>query len=172
MSAEKYKRKLAAVLSASAEGYNRLMGEDEAATLQTLKAHRQAMCSLVEKHQGRVVDSEGDRLLAVFTSAAEAVQCAIETQEQLRARNEGLPEGGGILFRIGVHLGDVTEEEGKAPGDGFQVAALLEEMAGAGGICISGSAYLQVKGRLKAEYELLESIAFKTSRNRSVPIAF
>ena len=131
------------------------MGEDEAATLQTLKVHRQAICSLVEKHQGRVVDSNGDRLLAVFDSAAAAVQCAMETQEKLRARNEGLPEGGRIPFRIGVHLGEVTEEEGKAPGDGFQVAALLEEMAGAGGICISGSAYLQVKGRLKAEYEPL-----------------
>jgi len=131
------------------------MGEDEAATLQTLKGHRQAMCSLVEKHQGRFVDSEEDRLLAVFDSAAEAVQCAIEIQEQLGARNEAFPEAGRIPFRIGVHLGEVTEEEGNVRGEGVQVAALLEGMAGVGGICISGSAYLQVKGRLKAEYESL-----------------
>jgi len=149
------KRKLAAILSASAEGYSRLMGEDEAATLQTLNAHRQTMCSTIERHQGHVVDSEGDRLLAVFDSAAEAVQCAIDIQEQLRVRNEALPAGGGIPFRIGVHLGEVTEEEGNFLGDGVQVAAMLEGMAGAGGICISGSAYLQVKSRLKAEYEPL-----------------
>ncbi|TFH30475.1 MAG: adenylate/guanylate cyclase domain-containing protein, partial [Deltaproteobacteria bacterium] len=152
---EKQKRKLAAVLSASAVEYGRLMGEGEASTLQTLKVHRQVMYSLIEKHQGRVVDSPGGGLLALFDSATEAVQCAIETQEQLRARNEALPSGGGIPFRIGVHLGEVTEEEGKILGDGVQAAALLEGMAGAGGICISGSAYLQVKGRVKAEYEPL-----------------
>ena len=155
MSAEQPKRKLAAILCAGAEGYSRLMGEDEAATLQTLKVHRQVICSLIEKHQGRVVDSPGGSLLAMFDSAAEAVQCAIDIQEQLRSRNEALPSGGGIPFRIGIHLGEVTEEDGKVLGGGFQVAALLEEMAGAGGICISGSAYLQVKGRLKAEYEPL-----------------
>ncbi|TFG55745.1 MAG: adenylate/guanylate cyclase domain-containing protein, partial [Deltaproteobacteria bacterium] len=94
-------------------------------------------------------------LLALFDSATEAVQCAIDIQEQLRARNEALPSGGRIPFRIGVHLGEVTEEEGKVRGDGVQVAALLEGMAGAGGICISGSAYLQVKDRLKAEFEPL-----------------
>jgi adenylate cyclase len=155
LSAEKYKRKLAAVLSASAEEYGRLMGEDEAGTLQTFKGYRQAMCSLIEKHQGRVVDSPGGSLLAMFDGAAEAVPCAIEIQEQLRALNEVLPEAGRTPYRIGVHLGEVTEEEGTVRGEGVKVAALLEEMVGAGGICISGSAYLQVKGRVKAEYESL-----------------
>jgi len=155
MSPEEQKRKLAAILSANVEGTSRLVGEDETRHFPTLKSHREAMSPFIEKHQGRVVDSEGNRLLAVFESAAEAVQCAIEAQEQLRSRNEALPEGGGIPFRIGVHLGEVTEEEGKVRGDGVQVAALLEGMAGAGGICISGSAYLQVKGRVKAEYESL-----------------
>ena len=155
MEPEQHKRKLAAVLSASAEEYGRLMGEDEAGTIQTLKVHRQVICSLIEKHQGRVVDSPGGSLLAMFDSAADAVQCAIDIQEQLRSRNEALPSGGGIPFRIGVHLGEVTEEEGKVLGDGVQAAARLEGLAGAGGICISGSAYLQVKGRVKAEYESL-----------------
>lgn len=131
------------------------MGEDDAGTLQTLKAHRQAMRSLIEKHNGRVVDSPGSSLLAAFESVVEAVQCAIEIQEQLRARNEALLPGGGIPFRIGVHLGEVTEEEGKVLGEGVQAAARLEALAGAGGICISGSAYLQVRGRVKAEYESL-----------------
>jgi class 3 adenylate cyclase len=91
----------------------------------------------------------------MFDSAAEAVQCAIDIQDQLRSRNEALPSGGGIPFRIGVHLGEVREEEGKVLGDGVQAAARLEGLAGAGGICISGSAYLQVKGRVKAEYDSL-----------------
>ena len=83
------------------------------------------------------------------------MQCAMEIQEQLRARNEALPQEGRIPFRIGVHLGEVTEEEGKVRGDGVDVAARLEGLADAGGICISGSAYDQVKGRLKAGYESL-----------------
>jgi len=82
LSAEKYKRKLAAVLSASAVEYGRLMGEDEAGTLQTLKGHRQAMCSLVEKHQGRVVDTRGDNLLAEFASVVDALECAVGIQKE------------------------------------------------------------------------------------------
>jgi adenylate cyclase len=155
MSPEKQKRKLAAILSANAEGESRLLGEDEAATLQTIKIHRQVMCSLIENHQGRVVESQGGSLLAEFESEVEAVQCAMEIQEKLRARNEALPEEGKIPFRIGVHLGEVTEEDGKVRGDGVDVAVRLEGLADAGGICISGSVYGRVKGRLKAEYESL-----------------
>jgi adenylate cyclase len=107
------KRKLAAILSAGAVEYGRLIGEDEVVSLQILNAHHQIMCSQVEKHQGRVADSPGGSLLGVFESVVVAVQCAIEIQEQLLVRNEALPAGGGIPFRIGVHLGEVTEEEGK-----------------------------------------------------------
>jgi adenylate cyclase len=155
LSAEKYKRKLAAVLSASAVEYGYLMGEDEAATLQTLKVHRQLMCSLVEKHQGRVVDTRGDNLLAAFASVVDALECAVGIQKELKGRNEELPKERRMPFRIGIHLGDIIEEEGKIYGDGVNVAALLDSLADGGGICISGSAYLQVKGRLKAEYESL-----------------
>ena len=93
--------------------YDRLMGEDEARTLQTLKVHRQVMCSLIEKHQGRVVDYPGGDLLAEFDSAVDAVQCAVDIQEQLKARNEALPQERRMPFRIGIHLGDMMEEEGK-----------------------------------------------------------
>jgi adenylate cyclase len=155
LSAEEQKRKLAAILSANAAGPSRLMGKDEAATLQTLKDRRQATDPLIEQHRGRVVDSPGSSLLAEFESVADAVQCAIEIQEQLRARNDALPEPDRILFRIGVHLGEVTEEAGTVRGEGVDVAALLEEMADAGGICISGLVYGQLKGRLKAQYESL-----------------
>jgi adenylate cyclase len=91
------------------------------------------MCSLIEKHQGRVVDSPGGSLLAEFASVADAVRCAMEIQEQLRARNEALPQAGRIPFRIGIHLGEVTEEEGKVRGGEADVAARLEELADAEG---------------------------------------
>ena len=153
MSAEKYKRKLAAVLSASAEEYGRLMGEDEAGTLQTLKGHHQVMCSLVEKHQGRVVDTRGDNLLAEFASVVGALECAVEIQKELKGRNEELPKERRMPFRIGIHLGDVIEEEGKIYGDGVNVAALLDSLADGGGICVSRSAHDQVKNKLDVGYQ-------------------
>jgi len=153
LSAEKPKRKLAAILSASAEGYSLLMGEDEAATLQILKGHRQAMCSLVEKHQGRVVDTRGDNLLAEFASVVGALECAVEIQKELKGRNEGLPKERRLSFRIGIHLGDVIVEEGKIYGDGVNVAALLDSLADGGGICISRSAHDQVKNKLDVGYQ-------------------
>jgi len=153
LSAEKYKRKLAAVLSASAVEYGYLMGEDEAATLQTLKGHRQVMCSLVEKHQGRVVDTRGDNLLAVFASVVDALECAVGIQKELKGRNEELPKERRMPIRIGIHLGDIIEEEGKIYGDGVNVAALLDSLADGGGICVSRSAHDQVKNKLDVGYQ-------------------
>jgi adenylate cyclase len=153
LSPEKPKRKLAAILSASAEGYSRLMGEDEAATLQTLKGHHQVMYFLVEKHRGRVVDTRGDNLLAEFASVVDALECSVEIQKELKGRNEGLPKERGMPFRIGIHLGDVIEEEGKIYGDGVHVAALLDSLADAGGICVSRSAHDQVKNKLDVGYQ-------------------
>ena len=153
MSAEKYKRKLAAVLSASAEGFGRLMGEDEAGILQTLKGHHQVMRSLVEKHQGRVVDTRGDNLLAEFASVVGALECAVEIQKELKGRNEELPKERRMPFRIGIHLGDVLEEEGKIYGDGVNVAALLDSLADGGGICVSRSVHDQVKNKLDVGYQ-------------------
>ena len=167
MSVEKQKRKLAAVLCADAAGYSRLMEKDESGTLATLNAHLELMGFIVGKHRGRVVAVHGDSLLAEFGSVVDAVQCAMEIQEQLRARNEALPEAGRIPYRIGVHVGEVTEEEGTVRGEGVDVAALLDGLADAGGICISGSAYDQVKGRLEAEYE---SLGEHRVRNLAEPV--
>jgi adenylate cyclase len=153
LSPEKQNRKIAVILCAGAVESGRLPGEDETKTLHTQKGHREAMSTLIEKHRGRVVDSPGGSLLAMFDSVADAVRCAVDIQERLRAQNEALPEMGRIPYRIGVHLGEVTEEEGKVRGEGVDVAAALEGLADAGGICISGSAYDRVKGTLKAEYE-------------------
>ena len=155
------KRKLAAVLSADAAGYSRLMEQDEEGSLNTLKAHFQVMGSLVAKHRGRVVAIHGDNLLAEFASVVDAVRCAIEIQNELKARNEGLPEESRMLFRIGINLGDVIEEDGNIYGDGVNVASRLESLADAGGICISRSVHDHVKNKLSVGYQSLGAHSVK-----------
>ena len=105
-----FRRKLSAILSADVEGYSRLMGEDEDATIRTLTTYRQLMSTLILKHRGRVVDSPGDNLLAEFGSVVDSVRCAVEIQEELRVRNAELPENRRMVFRIGINLGDVVED--------------------------------------------------------------
>jgi adenylate cyclase len=155
MTKEGLKRKLAAILSADAQGYSRLMGEDEAATLRTLKAHHGEMATLIERYRGRIVDTPGDNLLAEFGSVVDAVQCAVEIQEALKAKNAELPENRRLKFRIGINLGDVIVEGEKIYGDGVNIAARMEGLAGAGGICISGTVYDHVENKLALEYEPL-----------------
>jgi adenylate cyclase len=155
MAEESFKRKLAAILSADVEGYSRLMDDDEEATIRTLTAYRSAITDLVQQYRGRVVDAPGDNLLAEFTSVVDAVNCAVEIQRELAERNEKLSEDRKMQFRIGVNLGDVVEEEGRIYGDGVNIAARVESMADAGGICISGRAYDQVANKLGLEYDNL-----------------
>ncbi len=155
MTEERVKRKLSAILSADVVGYSRLMGEDEVSTVRTLEAYRKVMSDLIEQFRGRVVDSPGDNLLAEFSSVVDAVQCAVEIHEVIRAKNEELPEDRRMLFRIGVNLGDVIEEGDRIYGDGVNIAARLEGLAEAGGICISGSAHEQIKNKLALGYEYI-----------------
>jgi len=155
MPSEGLKRKLTAILSADVAGYSRLMGEDDAATVRTLTNYREMMTALVKEHEGRVVDSPGDNLLAEFSSVIHAVNCAVAIQRELKERNAELPETRRLEYRIGVNLGDVIEEGERIYGDGVNIAARLESLAEPGGICISGSVYSQVKNRLKLEYESL-----------------
>ena len=151
MAPEEFKRKLTAILSADVEGYSRLMGEDEDATIRTLTTYRELMSTLIQKHRGRVVDSPGDNLLAEFGSVVDSVRCAMEIQEELRIRNAELPESRKMAFRIDINLGDVVEEGERIYGDGVNIAARLESLAEPGGICISGFVYNQVKNRLLVE---------------------
>jgi adenylate cyclase len=109
MTPESFKRKLTTMLSADAAGYSRLMAEDEAETVKTLKVYREIMTELIKQHRGRVVDSPGDNVLAEFTSVVDAVQCAVAVQKELQARNAELPEDRRMEFRIGINLGDVIE---------------------------------------------------------------
>ena len=150
-----FKRKLAAILSADVEGYSRLIGQDEEGTIRTLTFYRSAITDLVQQYRGRVVDTPGDNLLAEFTSVVDSVNCAVEIQRELAERNFELPEDRRMLFRIGVNLGDVVEEDDRIYGDGVNIAARVESMAEAGGICISGRAYDQVANKLGLEYDNL-----------------
>ena len=155
MEPEQRKRKLASILCAGAEGYGRLMGEDESGTLTTLKAHLQLIGSLSEKHGGRVMAIHGDTLLAGFDSVVDAVQCAVEIQNELKGRNEKEPEGSRMPFRIGINLGDVFEERGNVYGDGVNVAAGVKGLADPGGICISRSVHDHVKNKMSVGYQSL-----------------
>ena len=141
-------RKLAAILSADAVGYGRLMAEDDEATVRTLQGHRRKIERLVETFRGRVVDSPGDNLLAEFPSAVGAVRCAVQVQQALGAENQELPAGRRMPFRIGIHLGDVMVEGPRIYGEGVNLAARLEGLAAPGAICLSDLVYQQVRQKL------------------------
>jgi adenylate cyclase len=161
------KRKLTAIFSADVEGYSRLMGEDELATIETLTSHKEIMGKLIRQYRGRVVDSTGDNLLAEFASVVDAVQCAVEVQQVLSAKNETLSENRRMYFRIGINLGDVVEEGERIYGDGVNVAARVESLAEGGGISISGTAYDQLGKKLPLGYEYLGE---QTVKNIEKPV--
>ena len=155
MAEERAKRKMSAILSADVKGYSRLMGEDELLTVQTLKEYRQVIAKRVQEYHGRVVDSPGDNVLAEFSSVVDAVECAAKIQEDLKEKNARLPQNRRMEFRIGANLGDVIDDEGRIYGDGVNVAARVEGLAEGGGICISGTAFDHVEGKLGLEFEYL-----------------
>jgi adenylate cyclase len=152
---EGFKRKLTAILSADVVGYSRLMRDDEDSTIRTLTNYRSAISNRIQKFRGHVVDATGDNLLAEFTSVVDAVNCAVEIQRELSERNAELPEERKMEFRIGVNLGDVVEEEGRIYGDGVNIAARIEGMAEAGGVCLSGTVYDSIENKLELEYEYM-----------------
>ena len=155
MTTDNLKRKLTAILSADVKGYSRLMGEDEEGTIRILNTYKETMTGRIQHHRGRVVGTAGDSLLADFVSVVDAVRCAVEIQEELKDRNKGLPKDRRMDFRIGVNLGDVVEEGDTIYGDGVNVAARLESLAEAGGICISQSVYDQIENKLHLRYKCL-----------------
>ena len=167
MTTQEVKRKLAAILSADVKGYSRLMSEDEEATVRTLNAYKEVMTNLIHQHHGRVVDAPGDNVLAEFGSVVDAVKCGVEIQKELKARNAELPENRKMEFRIGVNLGDVIEDGEQILGDGVNIAARLESLAEAGGICISGTAYDHVENKLSLGYEYLGE---QTVKNIAKPV--
>jgi adenylate cyclase len=154
-SEQKVTRKLRAIFSADVKGYSILMANDEVATILTLQDYRNIMSAYVVKYDGRVVDAVGDNLLAEFGSAVDAVQCAVEVQKELRDKNKELSEEKRLEFRIGVNTGDVVQDGDRIYGDGVNIAARIEGLADAGGICISRNAYDHVKNKLELSFDYL-----------------
>jgi len=167
MDTQEVKRKLTAILSADVKGYSRLMGEDEKGTVHTLNAYKEVMTGLIQQHRGRVVDAPGDNVLAEFGSVVDALKCAVEIQKELKSRNVDLPENRKMEFRIGVNLGDVIEDGEQILGDGVNIAARLESLSEAGGVCISGTAFDQVRNKLELGYEYLGE---QTVKNIALPV--
>ena len=138
-------RRLAAIFAADVEGYSRLMGADEVGTLRDLTQRRSILDGLIAVHRGRIANTAGDSVLAEFGSAVDAVRCAVEAQAALAEANSGASPERHINFRIGVHVGDVMVRAGDLFGDGVNIAARLQTLASAGGVCVSGVAHDQVR---------------------------
>ena len=161
-------RRLAAILAADVVGYSRLMEADEDATARTLNTYREIIEGLVASHHGRVFGSAGDSVIAEFASPVEAVRCAIAIQQDVEDRNAGLPENHRMRFRIGVNLGDVMIDGQNLLGDGVNIAARLEALAGPAEVYISRPVFDQVRKQLPFGYE---DLGERQVKNLAEPIA-
>jgi len=146
------KRKIAAIFAADIAGYSRLVAEDEEETLRRLASYRAVTDDFIAKSGGRIFNTAGDAVLAEFPSAVEAVRAAAYFQNKVRELTIGDPEDRRLLFRVGINIGDVIVEAHDIFGDGVNIGARLEGMAEPGGICISSSAYEQVRGKVAVEF--------------------
>ena len=153
MAEQRVERRLAAILAGDVAGYSRLMGVDEEGTLSRLNAHRREFLEpKIADYRGRIVKRTGDGVLIEFASAVDATRCAVEIQRGMIERNAPVPQGRHIELRIGIHVGDISIEDGDIFGDGVNIAARLEGIAQPGGICISEDAYRQVHGKLDTTF--------------------
>jgi adenylate cyclase len=152
---QKIRRKLRAILSADVKGYSLLMADDEIFTIQTLKSYRQIMTDIIRQGSGHVVDNPGDNMLAEFSSAVDAVQCAVRIQRKLKKENARFVEEKRLRFRIGINIGDVVQAGDSIFGSGVNIASRIEGLSDAGGICISKNTYEQVKNKLDLGFDYL-----------------
>ncbi|WGS18530.1 adenylate/guanylate cyclase domain-containing protein [Bradyrhizobium sp. ISRA463] len=158
--AERVERRLAAVLAADVAGYSRLMGTDEVGTLAALKSHRREVVDpAIAEHHGRIVKTTGDGMLVEFASAVDAVNCAMEVQGRMAKRNGGASPK--ITFRIGINVGDIIIDGDDIFGDGVNVAARVENECEPGSVCLSGSAFEQVRGKTSFLFDDLGERALK-----------
>jgi class 3 adenylate cyclase len=161
-------RRLAAVLAADVAGYSRLMGRDEEHTLAGLKAIRKSLVDpAIAAYRGRIVKTTGDGLLAEFASAVDAACCGVEVQRGMAAQNVNVPQDVRIEFRIGIHVGDIIIDDNDIFGDGVNIAARLEGIAEAGGICISRQAFDQIEGKLQFAFR---EMGLQNLKNITKPI--
>jgi class 3 adenylate cyclase/CDGSH-type Zn-finger protein len=163
---ERVERRLAAVLSADVAGYSRLMGADEVGTLEALKAHRRELVDpAIAEHKGRIVKTTGDGMLVEFASVVDAVTCAVVVQEKMAERNKATEPK--ISFRIGINIGDIIIDGDDIFGDGVNVAARVESECEPGAVCLSGSAFDQVRGKMDCEFD---DLGEKTLKNIERPV--
>jgi adenylate cyclase len=165
---QKVTRKLTAILSADIKGYSILMADDEVFTIKMLNEYRSIMSNCIGQYNGRVVDSPGDNVLAEFASAVDALQCAVEVQKRLKKENDRLVESKRLEFRIGVNIGDIIQDGNRIYGDGVNVASRIEGLADPGGVCLSKSAYEQIKKKLDFGFEYMGEHSVK---NISEPVS-
>ena len=168
MSEGSQRQRLAAILAADAAGYSRLMEADEGATELALENAQTAFREHVSAHHGRIVNTAGDSVLAVFQTAAGAVGAALAVQRALEALAHDVPEDRRLRFRVGVHLGDVNERaDGDVYGDGVNIAARLQALAAPGGIVVSEAVRGAVKNRVAAAFD---DLGMQTVKNIADPV--
>lgn len=154
-------RKLVAILAADVEGYSRLMHDDEEGTLATLTNHRNVLDKMIADSRGQIAGSAGDSVLAEFASVVDAVRCAVAIQQALAKANLSLDPDRRMAFRIGINVGDVMVKDGSIFGDGVNIAARLEAIADAGGICITRGVRDHLRDRSEYQFEDLGEHAVK-----------
>ena len=133
---------------------SRLIGDDEEGTLPALRSHRfELIDPLLAEHGGRIANTAGDSLLLEFSSVVDAVRCSLAMQEGMAVRNRDVDASRQIVFRVGIHIGDIVAEGGDMLGDGVNVAARLEGLAEPGGVCLSEDAHRQIRGKIDASFE-------------------
>ncbi len=160
-------RRLAAILAADVVGYSRLMGEDEEGTAKSVRESREAAEPIIAAHGGRMFKTTGDGYLVEFGSVVSAVECALALQAETTRLNESAAEEKRLRYRMGIHLGDILVEGEDLVGDGVNIAARLEQIADPGGVCISQTAYENVRGRLEAR---LIDLGEKALKNIARPV--
>lgn len=166
MTGGRIERRLAAILAADIAGYSRLMGADELGTLEALKTHRREVIDpAIASHKGRIVKTTGDGMLVEFASAVDAVTCAMAVQEKMAQRNDRATPA--IFFRIGINIGDIIIDGDDIFGDGVNVAARVENECEPGGVCLSGSAFEQVRGKVGFAFD---DLGEKTLKNIDRPV--
>jgi adenylate cyclase len=166
-------RKLAAILVADVVGFSRLAGADEERTLGRLRSLRGDLIDpAIAAHRGRIVKRTGDGAIIEFRSAVDAVRCALDIQRAMAERNADVLEDERIVFRIGVHVGDIVEEDdGDLMGEGVNIAARLEGVCEPGGICLSAAAHEYTRDRIKEAFADLGEKALKNIARPSGPMA-
>ena len=150
---EKVSRRLAAIFAADMVGYSRLIGLDEEGTIARQQAlRREFIDPQIAQHAGRIVKTVGDAVLVEFPSVVDAVRCAVAVQEGMPSLESNVPEDRRIRYRVGVNLGDIVADGDDILGDGVNVAARVEGLAEAGGVCISEAVYHQIRDKVGASF--------------------